>query len=48
MAFLGRYGHQPADAMLRLPVADLRKLSVKVAELVEKEGEAMRLANGGG
>ena len=41
VAYLGRYGHQPADVTLALPVTDLRRLSDGVSALVEEEAAAV-------
>ena len=41
VAFLGRYGHQPVDVCLELPVVDLRDLSSAVAELMSEEAPSL-------
>jgi hypothetical protein len=43
VAYLGRYGHQPADVSLNLPVLDLRKLYMAVGKIVDEENEANRV-----
>lgn len=50
MAFLGRYAHQPVDAMLRLPVTLLTELAVETDQLLANERDSMRqsAATGGG
>jgi hypothetical protein len=42
MAFLARYGHQPYDVMLRMPVVDLIELSEAVGKIMEEEAEQTR------
>jgi len=37
IAFLGRYGHQPAHALLRMPTTQLYDLARAVAELMREE-----------
>jgi hypothetical protein len=44
VAFLGRYGHQPVDVTLSMPVVDMHRLLEAVGQLIEEEGEAMRRA----
>lgn len=40
LAFVGRYGHQPVNVAMRLPVRQLAQLMERVAELVREENEA--------
>jgi len=48
IAFLGRYGHQPASVVMRMPVTQVQRLSRHVADLLEEEKEsAESLASGG-
>lgn len=42
MAFLGRYGHQPAAACLGMTVTDMRELSAAVAKLMGEEAPSMK------
>ena len=42
VAHLGRYGHQPADVVLRMPMRRLKKLSDAVNEIVREEAEAVK------
>jgi len=42
IAFVGRYGHQPVDVTLALPVADLRDLSSAVADLMGEEAPSLK------
>lgn len=42
VAYLGRYGHQPANVSLSLPVDQLMALVKEVGELLEKEAEAAK------
>jgi hypothetical protein len=42
IAFLARYGNQPADVSLRLPVDSLQALAGCVGDLLEREAEASR------
>lgn len=46
IGYLGRYGHQPADVSLRLPVDDLMRLADAVGDLLTKEAEAMKPRGG--
>jgi hypothetical protein len=50
MAFLGRYGHQSLDVMMRTPVTILQDLSEEVGALLEEEGSQLQntVATGGG
>jgi hypothetical protein len=41
VAFLGRYGHQPADVVLRLPSRRFYMLADEVADLIRREKDAM-------
>jgi len=45
VAFLGRYAHQPADAILQRPLSELRRLADATGTLLEEEGEAMARAS---
>lgn len=49
LAFVGRYGHQPVDALLRMTIIDLAAFSVALQDLMNKEGDPLResLAGGG-
>ena len=40
LAYLGRYGHQPINVVMKLTVRDLGLLSEQVAEIVREENEA--------
>lgn len=42
VAFLGRYGNQPATVCLSLPTRDLGLLAREVGELLREEAEAQR------
>jgi hypothetical protein len=42
IAFLGRYGHQPVDALMRLSVVDLNRLASEVSSIVHEENAAGR------
>jgi len=42
VAFLGRYGHQPADVCLRMPVDDLQRLAREVGKILEEEQRSIR------
>lgn len=44
MAFLGRYGHQPADEIMRMPMRDIMSLAHGVGELIKEEAEATERA----
>lgn len=50
MAFLGRYGHQPLNDMLHLPVSLLQRMCSATAELLEAEKDQLQntVATGGG
>ena len=51
LAWLGRYGHQPASTLLDLPMSDVDALIREVVALVQLEGESTRkqeTAMGGG
>ncbi len=50
MAFLGRYGHQPLDVMMRTELSILTELAQAVGELLEAEGDQLHntVATGGG
>jgi len=41
VAFLGRYGHQPADIVLAMPVTTIMRLAEEVGELLRKEQDAL-------
>lgn len=45
IAFLGRYGRQPADVCLRMTLRRLHRLTKSIARLMEEESEAVRNAN---
>jgi hypothetical protein len=49
LAFVGRYGHQSVDALLRMTIADLAAFSLALQELMNKEGDPLRerIAAGG-
>lgn len=40
VAFLGRYGNQPANVMRSMPVLELKRLADAVGELVAQENNA--------
>jgi hypothetical protein len=42
VAYLGRYGHQPASVSLQLPIGDMRRLAESVNDLVKEESDAAR------
>jgi hypothetical protein len=42
VGFLGRYGNQPADVALTLPVDRLNALASAIARLLKEEGEAAK------
>ncbi len=42
IAFLGRYGHQPADVCLNMAVNDMTLLSSAVAGLLKDEADALK------
>lgn len=42
VAFLGRYGNQPADIMLGLPLRDMLALTSEVNKLLLEEAEAAK------
>jgi hypothetical protein len=50
MAFVGRYGHQPLDVMMRTPVSILTEFSDALVEILEGEGDQLQntVATGGG
>lgn len=37
-AFLGRYGHQPVDVVLRLPRRTMEKLQTAIEDIMSGEG----------
>jgi len=37
IAYLGRYGHQPANVMLKMPVRELSLLAEQVNDIVREE-----------
>lgn len=42
IAFLARYGHQPADMLLRMPVDSLQALASGVEDLLDAENAASK------
>lgn len=42
MAFIGRYGHQPIDAVMALPMDRMQLLADQLAELLREEDDAVR------
>ena len=44
VAFLGRYGHQPANVVLHMPMQDVIAMADAVAELLDEEAEALKKA----
>ena len=47
VAFLGRYGHQPARECMSMPSGDMRELANGVAEIMREESDAMRRSSEG-
>ena len=45
VAFLGRYGHQPAEMCLSMDTEDLRNLATGVADIMEEENAATQKAS---
>lgn len=48
VAFLARYGHQQAAALLDFTLADLRELQECIGDLMEDEAKAVKNGMGGG
>lgn len=46
IAFLGRYGHQPADVLLGFPTAELSEFSDEVAQLIKEESDTLKGIDG--
>lgn len=42
IAFLGRFGHQPANVCLDMTMLDLQSLAHQVGELLREESESMK------
>ena len=42
MAYLGRYGHQPVNVVMKLTMRELSALAEQVNEIVREENEANR------
>lgn len=42
IAFLGRYGNQPADVCLDMPSTDLDRLAIRVGKIMEEEANALK------
>lgn len=47
VAFLGRYAHQPADVIMRMPVDEVRLLAEATGQLLQDENELQRAAENG-
>jgi hypothetical protein len=41
VAFLGRYGHQPADVVLAMPITEIMLMTEEVGELLRRESDAL-------
>jgi len=37
LAYVARYGHQPVNVSMRLPIRDLRMLAEQLGKIVEEE-----------
>jgi hypothetical protein len=48
LAFVGRYGHQSIDALLRMTIVDLASFSVALQKLMDEEGDPLRERIAGG
>ena len=47
MAFLGRYGHQPADVTMGLSASALKALAAGIADIMREEADAMKREGNG-